>query len=43
MNAFQRRVLLNIKSLRDRGEEERAKKLEGYLVHVDQGSVEEAA
>jgi len=43
MNAFQSRVLQKIKSLRDQGEEERAKKLEGYLVHVNQGSGEEAA
>ena len=36
MDAFRQRVLQKIEELRKRGEEARAKRLEGYLAHVDE-------
>jgi len=43
MGNFRKRILQKIKEARDRGEEERAERLEGYLAHVDKASGEEAA
>ncbi len=36
MTAFHRRVSKRIKELREQGEEERAKRLEGYLARIDE-------
>jgi uncharacterized protein YpiB (UPF0302 family) len=43
MGNFRKMLLRKINEARDRGEEERAERLEGYLCHVDKASGEEAS